>query len=595
MDNISNEINNFSNSDNQESFIEKVFKVELLSNLIASFLLPEEKGPFFSANKKLHSFYRNSIKELKSHIILKSPQIIDRFLYLQKIEICGRKSVDFSFLKKPKNLEQLKLKEVSVKDISVLSNLTGLKSLILITNKITDISFIKNLTKLSFLDLSNNKIINIDYLKYLQFLKSLSLQNCGLTDLDILKCQNFENLEKLSIGMNQIKNYSFLANLKNLIKLNLYQNQLFSIDFLIELNGDKITELNLGGNKIIDYSVLVKFKNIKKLNLYNNNIMNIDFLNNDSFSNLEDLDIGCNRNIKDFTSITNLKSLKKINLYECNLENIDFLVKENLELLEYIELENNYMEDFSILSFLKNLKYLSLKCSNFNWLNTCQFMDVITELKLTNKNPNLPNQNVYQYGIPIMDIDDNEQQIIISSSIENLKNLTNIKILNLSGWNFEAISFLKNDNFYNLEKLNLSSNKIRNAYPIGLLKKIKILNLKDNKIEDIFFLNEKLIIEEINLKGNKIKDISPLLKLPKIEIINIQYQKLKLEKGDKSVSDNLKGEIKIEEVTENNYNFYDNYPIINAKEKMFFNEIIDKIKKKEIKCLCNQKFLSIKE
>ena len=226
----------------KENFIQKIFNTEFLSHLIASFLNKNEKKLFYSANKKLNFFYRNSIKEIKSQIIIKSPEIVERFPNLKKLEVCGRKSVDFSFLKKKelKNLENLKLKEVTVRDTSLISGLTKLKTLNLITNKINDISFVENLKNLTILGIGNNKINDYSYLTNLRFLKSLSLQQCNLKDLELLNHENFKYLEKLFIGNNPISNYSFLHNLQNLNTLNLYHNNLKSIEFLLQLNIGKL-------------------------------------------------------------------------------------------------------------------------------------------------------------------------------------------------------------------------------------------------------------------------------------------------------------------------------------------------------------------
>ena len=428
-------------NENNENYIKKVFNIELLSHLIASFLERKEKKEFYSVNKKINCFFRNTIKEIKSQKILKSPEIIERFPYLKKIEICGRKSVDFNFLKKKelKNLENLKLKEVSVRDTSTLSGLTNLKTLNLITNKITDISFIKNFPKLSILGIGNNKIQDLSYLVNLSCLKSLSLQQCGLTDLQILNHNNFKNLEKLFIGNNFITNYSFLQNLQNLNTLNLYHNNLNSIEFLFKLNKDKMIDLNIGENKINDYSPLLQFPNLIKLNLYNNNLYNINFLNENEicFQKLESIDIGNNKDIKDFIPLTKLKKLKKINLFNCKLYDIYFLLKENYESFEYIELGNNKeIDDFSILSFFNNLQYLSLDSdclTDMSWLNYCEFGNSLIELDLGNiiKNAYVP---------------------------DVLKKFTNLKILNLSKWMLN-ISFLNWDSFSHLEKLNLSYNQ----------------------------------------------------------------------------------------------------------------------------------------
>ena len=155
---IMNPINN-----SKENAIQKVFKIESLSYLIATFLTFIEKKNFYSLNKKLNFFFRKSISQIDSKIIIYSPEIIERFPYLKIIDICGGKNLNFNFLKKKElqNLEQLNIKGVVVEDCSPISEFRQLKSLFLISNKINNIAFIKNLKNISVLDLGNNKLENI--------------------------------------------------------------------------------------------------------------------------------------------------------------------------------------------------------------------------------------------------------------------------------------------------------------------------------------------------------------------------------------------------------------------------------------------------
>ena len=131
--------------------------------------------------------------------------------------------------------------------------------------------------------------------------------------------------------------------------------------------------------------------------------------------------------------------------------------------------------------------------------------------------------------------------------------------------------------FINLEKLNISHNRIEYASPVKCLKKLKILNLDENQIQDINFLeNENLIIKELNLRKNLIKNISSLLKLENLEILNIEYQKLTKQQQQLY------------------YDYQDNkkikYIYINEEEQKKFLEIKQLLVKKVKKCLIDQFF-----
>lgn len=144
------------------------------------------------------------------------------------------------------------------------------------------------------------------------------------------------------------------------------------------------------------------------------------------------------------------------------------------------------------------------RIENFNWLEHFQSSKIISELNLA---LNILNN-------PLI-----------------LKKFTNLKVLNLFKCEkIMNISFLKWDNFANLEKLNLVENDIRDATPIKYLKKLKILKLNHNFIKEINFFDEKnSIIEELYLARNYIKDISPLLNLKYLDIVNIDSQNIKEE------------------------------------------------------------------
>ena len=442
----------------KESAIQKVFEIEHLSYLISTFLFFDEKKTFYSINKKLNFFFRNSINQLKSKVFIKSPEIVERFQNLKIIEISSSRIIDGNLFKKKglKNLQHLTLKGAHIFDWSDISELKELKSLILISNCIEDISFIKNL-QISILDLGNNKIKDINCLKYLPNLKSLSLQQCELSNLEVLKHSNFKTLEKLFIGMNNIQNYSFLKNLRNLNTLNLFGSNLISIDFLKGLNEESIIELNLSSNIIDDYTPLLKFIHLKILKLHNNNLHDIYFLNSDSFSELEALDIGNNRNINDFSPLINLKNLRKICLFNCALNNIDFLIKKNFELLEYVDIgNNNKINDYYHINSLINLKCLKINQNGINdldWLNNCGFGGIIEEL-------NLANNNLYEASFDFFD------------------GFKNLKKLNLSHCGLKNISFLDKENLSKIEELNIYGNSIKDLTPLLKLKKLQILNLK---------------------------------------------------------------------------------------------------------------------
>ena len=96
-------------NNSKENAIQKVFKIESLSYLISTFLTFKDKKSFYSLNKKLNFFFRKSVSQIESKIIISYPDIIERFPYLKIIDICGGKNLKLNFLKKKElqNLEEL--------------------------------------------------------------------------------------------------------------------------------------------------------------------------------------------------------------------------------------------------------------------------------------------------------------------------------------------------------------------------------------------------------------------------------------------------------------------------------------------------------
>ena len=70
----------------------------------------------------------------------------------------------------------------------------------------------------------------------------------------------------------------------------------------------------------------------------------------------------------------------------------------------------------------------------------------------------------------------------------------------------------------NLERLDLSGNRITDVSLLAGLTHLRVLNLQDNEIRDISLLSGLKNLTQLNLKGNAIVDISPLTDLPALAV-----------------------------------------------------------------------------
>ena len=287
------------------------------------------------------------------------PLEISRLKKLKKLFLSGTttekwKIRDISVLSNLSGLKTLDLSSNYITDISVLSDLTALQNLNLYGNQINDISFLSNLTELKTLDLSDNRISDISVLSSLQRLQNLEIYNNNISDIRILS--KLSGLKSLDLSNNQINDKSFLSNLTKLETLELRYSQLNDLSFLSNLT--KLKTLNLENNQISDLWFLSILPKLQKVNLNNNQISDISFLS--TLSELQNLDLGINL-ISDIKDLSNLAGLQTLDLGINKISDISVL--SDLTGLQNLNLRSNEINDISVLSDLKGLKQLDL-CEN---------------------------------------------------------------------------------------------------------------------------------------------------------------------------------------------------------------------------------------
>jgi Leucine Rich repeats (2 copies) len=159
---------------------------------------------------------------------------------LEELKMTDSEIEDITFLKDIKSLKILSLGKNKIKDISPLSSLINLEDVELYNNQIRDLSPLKNSTKIFFLSLGGNHLENISPLKDLVRLNFLSLQsNRHISGefgvIDISSLENMIAMRELNLRDNKIVDLSPIANLKNLIRLNVSRNQINDCNPLFSL------------------------------------------------------------------------------------------------------------------------------------------------------------------------------------------------------------------------------------------------------------------------------------------------------------------------------------------------------------------------
>lgn len=129
---------------------------------------------------------------------------------------------DCSILEEFPNLEVLELSFDSIKDFSFLKKLKNLKDLRLIQSGLSDLRILKGLNKLEKLDISENRVTHTEVLKDMKNLRYFKASCCFLHDID------------------------FLKNAKELVEVNVYNNSITDISVL--KGCEKMTALDVGNN-----------------------------------------------------------------------------------------------------------------------------------------------------------------------------------------------------------------------------------------------------------------------------------------------------------------------------------------------------------
>ncbi|MCE2415285.1 leucine-rich repeat domain-containing protein, partial [Candidatus Poribacteria bacterium] len=229
-------------------------------------------------------------------------------------------------------LTHLTAEGMGIKDLRGLEFATNLQNLRIKDNVMLDLSPIAGLTQLGLLGLSGNEITDISPLAELKNLGSLGIYSNEISDISPLS--GLTNLRGLSMYNNPVSDLSPLANLKNLNWIRVRVEPPGDLSPLAELiNLESIEYWGLG-EPVPDLSPLTKLPKLVKIGI-------------------EDV------SKVDVSPLSGLTAIKELWLPNCGISNLSFL--EKLTTLERANLGHNNISDISALSALPNLKWLDLR------------------------------------------------------------------------------------------------------------------------------------------------------------------------------------------------------------------------------------------
>jgi len=291
---------------------------------------------------------------------------------------------------------------------------------------------------------------------------------------------------------------------------------------------------NADNNKIIESLEIGK----KYFITYKKSLLQI-LQNKDNVHSIFEIKITKN-NFNDISELCKLDliNLEKLVLTENCISDIEPLVNANFKNIKVIDLELNRIGDDNIPHLFK-LKFGKLKEINL-YLNN--FTDPsIFEFKNGESEKNLPNLKVFFLG-------NNKINWNLKKDKNINYNFSELKSIGLSCGLFDenTISYLKNFNFKNLEKIFLSRN---NIYSLSFVKNLELPNIKEfyinsTYIKEFYSLVKYETLEKIGLRENYINNIDNLesfiKKLPKLKYIGLERNDIDMnEEKNKKIIDSI--------------------------------------------------------
>lgn len=229
---------------------------------------------------------------------------------------------------------------------------------------------------------------------------------------------------------------------------------------------------------------------------------------------LDELDL-IGWNLNGFTLNRN-KQIIGLSICTSKIENLNRIIYQlrALKSLTELILNNNRLDDISILSELKSLTGLSLNNNNISDISSLKDLKNLTELNLSSNRINNISSLRELKNLTELFLDDNQ-----ISDISSLKELMNLVKLNLSNNQIKDISPLSE--LYDLKYLIIVSNQLGDIFPLKELKNLLELNLSHNQIKDISSLRCLKYLKKLNLSRNQIDDLSILQELSDLEYLQL--------------------------------------------------------------------------
>ena len=229
---------------------------------------------------------------------------------LHRVELEENLITDLSPLEGLTNVEELHLGHNLITDLSPLEGLINLRGISLHHNAITDLSPLAGLIKLEWIGMSHNPLADLTPLSGLTNLHNF--HSWGTPVVNLAAIAKLPKLREINVCGGDISNISALADAKGLKELYLPGNKVSDLSPLAGLTG--LTRLSFEHNEVSDLSPLEGLSNLTWINLHDNRISDVSPLA--ASSNLRWVDLGRNAAITDVSALASLPHLTWMGLAE---------------------------------------------------------------------------------------------------------------------------------------------------------------------------------------------------------------------------------------------------------------------------------------
>ena len=537
------------NIDKDRADDQRVTKEEMASLKVISIFLGEDGKPKVSQGE----FLGGEDDDRPSESILGKPRSLKDtpdFKFMVSRGIKSIKGLEYAV-----NLEQIKLNENEIADISPLRNLKKLKYIELQRNRIVDVSPLAGLTELRYLKLYNNLIEDVTPLAGLTKLKGLDLhynvtvtkeegkevKSKGITEVSEA-IKDMKELEFLDLSANRITNVKGLENLTHIKDLDLSGNNITDYrglgEYLAEryikvANEEPGWSLNFSG-QTTDFNEKVFVSDGKAE--FDNPFLGIDELDA-SLSKIAEDDVQFFMGVEakkygdDIKAVYD-KATNKIKLEVSNklVDAVKLLGTEEITVPLVISdiagmgfsMQNvklNFTKGKTVQFEDNNLKeYLLALLKGYKGDEERDDMKGEYVIKLTDtsfrKNPK--DTEIYESEMAKIEAltfvggDKDDENEITVKSIKGLEKAVNLKMLTFSSSDIPEGGDIR-----------YSASSISDLTPIKDLKKLEFLRLSHNNIEDVTPLKELTNLKHLYISHNRIADVSPLGKLTNLADFDI--------------------------------------------------------------------------